>query len=76
MVDEQVLSAAQKALGTRTYSETVNQALAQAIRGAHVQGMLNLIGKDVWSGNLGEMRGDMVINATPSAKARRKKRVL
>jgi len=58
VLDELLLKQAVQLLGAKTYSETVNLALGEAIRAAKVRGLSHWIGADVWEGNLSEMRED------------------
>jgi hypothetical protein len=58
VLDTQLLLAAQRALGAKTYSEAVNRALAEIVRLKHVEGLTGWFGSGVWDGNLGEMRQD------------------
>jgi hypothetical protein len=58
MVNEVLLDGAARALGTRSYSDTVNRSLQEAISLARARGVLDFIGRDVWHGDLATMRGD------------------
>ncbi len=57
MIDENLLHEAKKMLGLSTFSETVNLALAEAVRVEKIKKMSALFGKIKWEGNLDEMRG-------------------
>ncbi|MEP7352278.1 MAG: type II toxin-antitoxin system VapB family antitoxin [Acidobacteriota bacterium] len=61
VLDGDVLEEARRTLGARTYSETVNKALAEAIRVARVRQIPELLGKMKWIGNLSEMREDQPV---------------
>lgn len=67
MVDAQLLKDASRALGTVTYSETVNRSLQESVRLAQARGILDFVGRGVWTGDLPEMRGDR-----PTRRPRRK----
>ena len=58
MVDEAVLEEAKTALGAKTYSETLDMALREAIRVKKVMNLTSYFGKDLWKGDLREMRRD------------------
>ena len=68
MVDPSLLSAASRALGSHSYSDTVNQALAEAVRAAKIRGLFDVIGTGAWSGDLAQMREDRV----PARRTKRK----
>lgn len=58
MLDEQLLEQTVAALGARTYSAAVNQALAETVRRSQLERMTGFFGKDLWDGQLSEMRED------------------
>jgi hypothetical protein len=58
MVDEQLLGEALKLGGERTYSATVERALAEFVKRIKARKILELGGSGVWSGDLGVMRRD------------------
>ena len=58
MVDDAVLEEAKAALGAKNYSETLDLALREAIRTRKVMGLTSYFGKDLWHGDLEEMRRD------------------
>jgi Arc/MetJ family transcription regulator len=58
MLNETLLKAAVAATGSKTYSEAVNAALAEAVRRAGARGLGALKGIGGWEGNLASMRGD------------------
>jgi Arc/MetJ family transcription regulator len=61
VLDEQVLEEARKALGARTYSETVNTSLREMVRTKRVESIAQYLGTGLhWDGNLPEMREDSV----------------
>jgi hypothetical protein len=69
VLDEKLLEEATRLAGERTYSRTVDRALAEFVRRARAGKILELAGSGLWSGELGEMRRDQ-----PPAPARRMKR--
>ena len=58
VLDESVLSEAQRLSGERTYSGTVMRALEDFVRRAKARRILELRGSGVWEGDLAEMRRD------------------
>jgi Arc/MetJ family transcription regulator len=58
VLDEQRLEEARKLLGAKTYSETVNKALDEAIRIIKIRSIPQYFGKGLWKGDLSEMRED------------------
>ena len=67
VLDGESLEEARRALGTKTYSETVNQALADVVRRHKMRGIVQFFGKGLWKGDLAEMRED-----SPRRRPRRK----
>jgi Arc/MetJ family transcription regulator len=67
VLDGESLEEARRALGTKTYSETVNQALADVVRRHKMQSIVQFLGKGLWKGDLSEMRDDR-----PRRRPRRK----
>jgi Arc/MetJ family transcription regulator len=57
-LDEQLLDAAQRLSGERTYSATVNHVLEAFVRRARSGRVLDLSGSGMWEGNLADMRRD------------------
>lgn len=57
VLDEEKLETATRLLGAKTYSEAVNRALDEAIKLFHIRSLAGLMGQDIWSGSLSEMRG-------------------
>jgi Arc/MetJ family transcription regulator len=66
VLDERLLEEATRLAGQRTYSKTVNLALAELIRRSKAGRILELAGSGLWEGDLAEMRRD-----PPKRKARR-----
>ena len=58
VLDEQLLEQAVQALGAKSYSAAVNLALAEVVRVSRVLGLRQAFGKNLWEGNLPEMRED------------------
>lgn len=58
VLDEHRLEEARKLLGTKTYSETVNKALEEAVRIIKIRSIPEYFGKGLWKGDLSEMRED------------------
>ena len=58
MVDEALLEEAKTVLGAKNYSETLEMALKEAIRVKKVESLTDYFGKDLWEGDLAEMRED------------------
>jgi Arc/MetJ family transcription regulator len=58
VLDEKLLEEANRLAGGRTYSETVNLALADFVQRARTRQILELRGTGLWEGNLAEMRQD------------------
>jgi hypothetical protein len=58
VLDEQLLKEATQVLGERTYSSTVNRALAEALRNHKVQNLSTFFGSGLWEGDLSTMRED------------------
>jgi Arc/MetJ family transcription regulator len=58
MVDEALLEEAKITLGAKNYSEALDIALREAIRVKKVMNLTSYFGKDLWNGDLTEMRED------------------
>jgi Arc/MetJ family transcription regulator len=58
VLDETLLKTATQMLGAKTYSEAVNQSLAETIRRLQVRSLTQLAGSGIWEGSLSEMRRD------------------
>ncbi len=69
VLDEKLLEEATRLAGERTYSRTVDRALAEFVRRARAGKILELAGSGLWQGDLTEMRRD-----APAAKRSRAKR--
>jgi Arc/MetJ family transcription regulator len=70
VLDGEILEEAKRLLGTKTYSDAVNQALAEAVRRKKMHGLRELFGSGVWAGNLSEMRSEPTEHQ-PAAEAAR-----
>ncbi len=60
VLDEQLLDAAQVAVGLKTYSDVVNLALSELVRRKTFERIDLYASSDVWDGNLAELREDRV----------------
>ncbi len=58
VLDREALEEARRALGTKTYSDTVNQALADVVRRHKMRCIVQFFGKGYWKGDLSAMRDD------------------
>ena len=58
VLDEQLLEEAVRLGGARTYSQAVNEALADYTRRIKARKILQLAGRGLWEGDLAEMRAD------------------
>ncbi len=58
VLDEKRLEEAMRLSGEKTYSRTVDRALADFVRRAKARRILDLQGSGLWEGDLGEMRRD------------------
>ncbi|MBZ5496325.1 MAG: type II toxin-antitoxin system VapB family antitoxin [Acidobacteriia bacterium] len=58
VLDEQLLEEAVRLGGARTYSQAVNEALADYTRRIKARKILQLAGSGLWEGDLARMRGD------------------
>lgn len=58
VLDENLLKDATRLLGAKTYSAAVNTALEETIRVLKIRGLVEFFGKDIWEGDLSEMRED------------------
>ena len=77
VLDEQLLEEAVRVSGERTYSRTIERALAEMVRRAQARGIEQLAGSGLWQGDLGVMRGDAaaVGRESPGIYRTRKRRV-
>jgi Arc/MetJ family transcription regulator len=71
VLDDDILEEARRVSGARTYSETVNQALAELVRRHKAQGILEFLGKGLWKGDLSEMRRDHPLRSPRRKRGRR-----
>lgn len=58
VLDEDLLEEATRVIAARTYSATVNTALAELIRIRKVQSLPGFFGSGIWEGSLEEMPED------------------
>lgn len=58
MIDEELLHEAKRVLQAASLSGAVNTALAEAIKMQKVRNLTAFFGKNLWSGDLAEMRDD------------------
>ena len=58
VLDESILEEAARVLGAKTYSAAVNQALEEIVNIRKIQNLQQFFGKDLWEGDLSEMRED------------------
>jgi Arc/MetJ family transcription regulator len=58
VLDEELLKEATRLAGERTYSRTVDRALAEFVRRARAGKILGLAGSGSWEGDLAVMRRD------------------
>ncbi len=72
VLDGELLQEATRVLGLKTYSATVNHALAEALRIRRIRGLQGFFGSGLWEGDLAEMRGDRIPRA-PRRASRRKR---
>jgi Arc/MetJ family transcription regulator len=56
VIDQELMAEAQKLAGTKTMRETVDLALRELVAYRRRQGILDLVGKYKWEGDLNEMR--------------------
>jgi hypothetical protein len=59
VLDEKLLEAALRSSGEKTYSGTVNRALADFVRRSMARRILELRGSGLWEGSVSDMRGDV-----------------
>jgi len=58
VLDPHLLDQAIRVLGVKTYSATVNLALAEVLRLRKIQSLPQFFGQGLWQGDLQEMRED------------------
>lgn len=71
VLDGEVLEEARRLSGAKTYSETVNKALAEIVRRHKMRSIAEFFGKGLWKGDLAEMREDRPRRTVRRRKARR-----
>jgi len=64
VLDERLLEEANRLSGERTYSRTVERALADFVWRAKARQILNLAGSGLWEGDLAVMREDRGVYRT------------
>jgi len=69
VLDADLLERATRALGAKTYSAAVNQALEQVLRIEKIRGLASFYGQGLWAGDLSEMR-----EARPAKRASNRRR--
>jgi putative antitoxin of VapBC-like toxin-antitoxin system len=69
VLDAERLEEARRLMGTKTYSETVNKAIEEAVRAIKIRRIPEFFGKGLWIGDLAEMRED-----NPRRAPRRRKK--
>lgn len=67
VLDAELLNEARKVLGARTYSATVNEALAEVVRIARLKTLPAFFGSGIWEGDLSEMREDRPVEGAQGA---------
>ena len=58
-IDEKLFKEASKTFGEKSQSAVVNRALEEAVKIGKIRRLVSFIGKDMWRGNLSEMRRDV-----------------
>ena len=58
VLDDDLLKEAAQVLGAKTYSAAVNHALEEVVKLRKIQNLRQFFGKDLWEGDLTEMRED------------------
>jgi Arc/MetJ family transcription regulator len=72
VLDAALLDEATRVLGLKTYSATVNHALAEALRVRKIQGLRTFFGSGLWEGDLAVMREDRVPSQRRRARSRQR----
>jgi len=72
VLDADLLQEATRVLGLKTYSATVNHALAEVLRVRKIQGLQAFFGSGLWEGDLAAMRDDRI--PSPPRRARGRQR--
>jgi Arc/MetJ family transcription regulator len=70
VLDEKLLEEATRLSGERTYSRTVERALADYVRRIKAQRILELAGSGLWEGDLASMRRDRPARRPPARGSR------
>jgi len=65
VLNDKLLDEATRALGAKTYSATVNTALAELLRVRKILSISAFFGQGLWQGDLEEMREDNDRGARP-----------
>ena len=73
VLDATLLQEAVQITGEKTYSATVNYALREIVRQARASSIFDLMGKDLWEGDLSEIRRDRFPPATTKPKRRKRR---
>jgi Arc/MetJ family transcription regulator len=73
VLDEDRLEEARRLLGAKTYSDTINEALSEAIRSAKIRSLPDLLRKVRWEGDLSEMRDDRPESNPGTSRSERKR---
>ena len=73
VLDEKLLEQAVAALGTKTYSATVNLALEEAVRLKKIRGIPQFFGSGIWEGDLSAMREDRPLRVSRGGKGARRR---
>jgi len=73
LLDEALLEEAKRELGRKSYSDTVNSILKDAVRRQRVSHVADFVGKIEWIGDLSEMRND---NPRKQRRASRRKKLI
>jgi Arc/MetJ family transcription regulator len=68
--DPDLLDQARRLLRVKTYSATVNLALAEVVRLRKVQSLPLFFGQGLWQGDLAEMREDFVSRSPRQKRSR------
>ena len=71
VLDADLLDEATRVLGLKTYSATVNRALAEAVRVHKIQSLPTFFGSRLWEGDLAVMREDRLPVRPRRAQGRR-----
>jgi hypothetical protein len=74
VLDQHVLEQATRTLGQKTYSATVNFALAEAVRVKKILELPSFFGSGIWQGDLARMREDRPRSRVRAPKRTRRKK--